>query len=289
VHSVLRQDYPVFEILLLDQSRDNQTEAFIRPLAERDPRIRYVRLQERGLSRAYNRGAARARHELLAFTDDDCVAPPGWLAAVARAFGEHEDVGLVYGQVLGPLEPQDRGEQGVIPTLPVERLERLSRRDGFRVFGMGANCAARRSLLLRLGGFDEVLGGGGPLQSAQDFDFAYRVYRDGGVILLDPRVVVHHYGFRSDADWPATVGSYGVGVGGFYFKHVRAGDAYAAAMLARLITLGTARLIKRLVLAQPSRHYRTYLGHLAVGMWRSRAFGVDRRRRLYRLPARTIG
>ena len=284
---MLDQEYSIFEVLVLDQSRDNRTATVIRRLAGHDDRLRYLRLSERGLSRAYNCGAAGSRHELLAFTDDDCVAPAGWLDAVAHAFADEPDAGLVYGQVLGPAEPEGSNEGGVVPTLHIAKLERLSRRDGFRVFGMGANCAARRSLVLRLGGFDEALGGGGPLQSAQDFDFAYRVFLDGGVIMLDPRIVVHHYGFRTNTEWPVTVGSYGIGVGAFYFKHVRAGDAYAAALLARLLVTGTVRTLKRIVLAQPSVHYRTYLGHLVVGMWRSRAYPVDRRKRLYRSPAAT--
>ena len=36
--------------------------------------------------------------------------------------------------------------------------------------------------------FDEVLGGGGPLRSSQDYDLAYRAYQAGGVILLRPEV-----------------------------------------------------------------------------------------------------
>ena len=282
IRSVLDQAYPEFEVLVVDQSRDAGTEAIVVALAREDSRLAYVRLTERGLSRAYNRGVAEARHELLAFTDDDCVVPQGWLAAISCAFTEQSDVGLLYGQVLGPIDPEAHGEDGVVPTLTIARLERLSRKEGFRVFGMGANFAARRSLVLRLGGFDQVLGGGGPLQSAQDFDFAYRVHHEGGVILLDPRVMVHHYGFRSHADWPATVRSYGVGVGGFYFKHVRAGDAYAAVLLSRIFAKGVVRLAKRLVLAQPARLYWTYLRHLTIGMWMSRSYGIDRQLRLYR-------
>jgi GT2 family glycosyltransferase len=282
VESVLAQDYPNFDVLVLDQSRDDRTEELVRVLAAKDARLHYVRLLERGLSRAYNAAVARAGSELLAFTDDDCVAPSGWLTAVARSFAEHADAGLVYGQVLNPIEPEAlRLDEGAIPTLPIGKLERLSRKDGFRVFGMGANFAARRSTILRIGGFDEVLGGGGPLQSAQDFDLGFRIYRDGGTILLDPRVVVHHYGFRSHADWPAVIGSYGVGVGGFYLKHVRAGDPYAALLLAREWLLWQARLVKGLLLHQPTKPSRTYLRHLAAGMWRSRAYRVDRRRRLY--------
>lgn len=285
VRSVLDQEYRHFEVVVMDQSRSDATERAVTGAVGDDARLRYVRLAERGLSLAYNRGADQARHELLAFTDDDCVAPAGWLAAIATGFAEHPDVGLIYGQVLGPLE-EDAGREsgGEIPTLGIPKLERLSRKDGFRVFGMGADFAAKRSLVLRLGGFDEVLGGGGPLQSAQDFDFAFRVYRDGGAILLDPRVIVHHYGFRSHADWPATVGSYGVGVGGFIFKHVRVGDAYATALLARIWLSAPLRLLKRVLLRQPVASYWGFLRHLASGMWRSRAYRIDRRLRLYTRP-----
>ena len=37
-----------------------------------------------GLSRAYNIGIRETRGEVLAFTDDDCVAPPDWIAAIKR-------------------------------------------------------------------------------------------------------------------------------------------------------------------------------------------------------------
>jgi len=285
VRSVLDQQYPDFEVLVIDQSQGDATERAVTGAVADDARLRYVRLMERGLSLAYNEGTHRARHELLAFTDDDCIAPAGWLPAIARSFAEHPDVGLIYGQVLGPIET-DAGPGGgaEVPTLPIAKLERLSRREGFKVFGMGADFAARRSLVLRLGGFDEVLGGGGPLESAQDFDFAFRVYRDGGTILLDPRVVVHHYGFRSHDEWPATLGSYGVGVGGFMLKHVRVGDAYAMLLLVRIWLLAALRLLKRLLLRQPVGTYWGFLCHLASGMWRSRAYGIDHRLRLYTRP-----
>jgi GT2 family glycosyltransferase len=282
LQSVLLQDYGDFEVLILDQSRDDGTETITRERAANDSRVRYWRLDQRGLSRAYNRGVERARGELVAFTDDDCVAPPGWLRAVANAFTREPGAELVYGQVLGPIDPQDRrAGEGEIPTLPIPKLQRLSKRDGFRVFGMGANFATRRAAWKRVGGFDEILGGGGPLQSAQDFDYAYRVFLGGGTILLDPAVVVHHYGFRPNSEWPDTVGSYGIGVGGFYSKHIRAGDGYAFLLFARSILKVVARMLKREVLARPTAVQRTYLRHVAAGVWKSLGFGVDRRRRLY--------
>ena len=68
---------------------------------------------------------------------------------------------------------------------------------------MGANFAARRRLFDAIGGFDEILGGGGPLRSSQDYDLAYRTYRAGRVILLRPEVTLRHDGRREAEDWPA--------------------------------------------------------------------------------------
>jgi GT2 family glycosyltransferase len=147
---------------------------------------------------------------------------------------------------------------------------------------MGANFAARRTLFDRVGLFDEVLGGGGPLQSSQDFDFVYRVYKSGESTLLEPDVVVYHHGFRSHVQWPSMMGSYGMGVGGFCLKHVRMGDLYAARLLLRFLALGSARLVKRVLTLKPAGGQWAFLRSLVAGMARSFRFPIDRRLRLYR-------
>jgi GT2 family glycosyltransferase len=241
-----------------------------------------VRLRTPGLSRAYNAGVREARAELLAFTDDDVVAPPDWLRSIAVAFAGHPRVGLLYGQVLIPPELEAReNRDGVTPALPIPERRVLDREHGFRVFGMGANFAARRTLFERVGDFDEVLGGGGPLQSSQDFDFIYRVFKAGESTLLEPDVVVYHHGFRSHAEWPATVRSYGVGVGGFCFKHVRLGDPYAAWLLGQFLFVAAARVAKRLLTLRRAGIQWAYLSNIVGGMRRSLRFPIDRRRRVY--------
>ena len=273
--SLAAQDYPRFEVLVVDQSREPATRAMVEARAAHDRRFRYVRLDEAGLSRAYNTGVRAAWSDLLAFTDDDCTAPADWLAAIALAFERHPEADLLYGQVLVPpaLEGAENAS-GFTPALPIPERRLLSRDTGFQVFGMGANFAARRRVFERVGLFDEVLGGGGPLESSQDFDFVYRVYRAGGSTLLEPDVLVHHHGFRSHEEWPATLRSYGVGVGGFYLKHVRAGDLYAVRLLLAHLVAWSARTLRR-------RADWTYVRSVFRGMRRSFQFRVDRRRRLY--------
>jgi GT2 family glycosyltransferase len=290
--SLAAQSHRAYEVLVVDQSRSDVTRAMLTERGESDSRFRYLRLAEPGLSRAYNAGIGATSGPILAFTDDDCTAPADWLESIERAFDQHPDVELLYGQVLLPSELEARENlDGFTPSLPIPRRRVLSRRRGFQVFGMGANFAARRRLFERVGPFDEVLGGGGPLESSQDFDFVYRVYRDGGATLLEPDVVVRHHGFRSHTEWPATVRSYGIGVGGFYLKHVRAGDLYAARLLAAYLAVWSARSLRRWTRRGRSKADWSYVGNLFAGMRRSFQFDVDRRRRLYepRRPATKEG
>jgi glycosyltransferase involved in cell wall biosynthesis len=282
LESLTEQAYARFEIVVVDQSRSDATERLVRRWAQARCPVRYVRLEQPGLSRAYNAGIESSKGSIIAFTDDDCVAPEGWLASVARAFDRHPQVALLYGQVLVPTELEAKENiEGITPALPIPDRRLLDHSHGFRVFGMGANFAARRGLFDLVGGFDEVLGGGGPLQSSQDFDFAYRVFRCRQTTLLEPDVVVFHYGFRSHAEWPATVRSYGIGVGGFYSKHIRAGDPYAARLLLGHVAVECARWLKHALTRQPARLQLTYLRNIASGMRRSFDFRVDRDLRLY--------
>jgi GT2 family glycosyltransferase len=238
-----------------------------------------------GLSRAYNVGAGLTSGPILAFTDDDCVARPDWLSSIARAFAAEPDAELMYGRVALPSDLV--AAAGEVPVLPIARAERIDRRSGFRLYGMGANFAMRRQLITRIGGFDEILGGGGPLRSSQDFDLQYRAYLAGATVLLRPDVSVDHYGLRTAAQWPATLRAYGVGDGAFYMKHVRCGDLLAASMLARRLTRTAARQLRHLL--DPSRPSQaSYLRAVIEGMRESIRYPVDRPRRMY-LPRTAAG
>ncbi|MCC2670544.1 MAG: glycosyl transferase family 2 [Armatimonadetes bacterium] len=288
LESIAECDYPSFDLHVMDQSTNTLTRQAVEALTEkyRDRcAIRYHHLTKAGLSRAYNAGMTASDGELLAFTDDDCIVPSDWLAQIAAAFAGDPEAGLIYGQVLIPTSlREDVAAGNIVPALPIPRRERLSRRDGFKVFGMGANMAIRRSLLEHVKGFDEALGGGGPLRSSQDFDFAYRTYRSGMAILLVPEVWVDHYGVRTRAQWPATLEAYGIGDGAFYGKHVRCGDTRAAWLLAKTLLRSWAREVRRTARAR-SWTRDIYGRNLMVGFRHGARFAIDREFRLYRETA----
>ncbi len=278
IQSVLANDYASFDLTVIDQSTTDATRQVVEPLAAADPRLHYVHVDEAGLSRAYNNGIGRTTGEIIAFTDDDCIVAPDWLTTIANAFAAEPDGELLYGQVLAAGDTSE--DITGTPALEIPVAERLSRQDGFKVFGMGANFAARRSLFTSLGGFDTVLGGGGALRSSQDYDLAYRAYRSGHVILLRPDVSLRHDGRRDAEDWPALLTAYGTGDGAFYTKHIRCRDPYALWLLLKQFGGTMARWVAKTVLGRkPTSMY--YLRGILSGIRGSFRFKIDRTTRMY--------
>ena len=280
VTSVLTNYHPDFELIVIDQSSDDSTKNALSDAIANSPQLRYVHTTRVGLSAAYNAGIKMSSGELLAFTDDDCVAPPDWLTSIEQAFADSPKADFLYGQVLLP--DSLVGSDGVVPTLAIPRQEMIGRPNRFRVFGMGANFAARRTLFDTVGYFDEVLGGGGPLRSSQDTDFQYRVYQAGLQTLLSPNVKIDHYGLRNADQWPATLLAYGVGDGAFYLKHARCGDLIAIRLFTRRVFREALAYPVRLVRGHRSRN--SYLRGLVAGARASFKFSVNRTSRVYVLP-----
>jgi glycosyltransferase involved in cell wall biosynthesis len=277
VGSVLALDYPDYDVTVIDQSTSDATRLVLEQFGA-DERLRYLHFDEAGLSRAYNNGIRESDGEIIAFTDDDCIVPVDWLTNIVKAFDAERDGELLYGAV----EPFESGEgHDLTPLLEVPQEQRLSRRDTrYKVFGMGANFAARRRLFQRVGFFDELLGGGAPLRSSQDYDLAYRTYEAGGVILLRPEVTLRHDGRREVEDWPALLLNYGHGDGAFYMKHTRCGDLLATWLLVRQLCRVTSRFLVKKVIGRRPNDFN-YVRGVIAGARASFKYDVDRRARLY--------
>jgi glycosyltransferase involved in cell wall biosynthesis len=278
IEMVLANRYPNFDLTIIDQSTNDETETIVRAISQHDARVRYQRMTTSGLSRAYNQAIVSTSGDTLVFTDDDCLAPPDWIDNVVTAFGREPDGELLYGQVIAAF-PEAGGDK-LTPVLVINKPERLDRKHGFRVFGMGANFAARRSLFERIGLFDVALGGGGPLKSSQDFDLAYRAYRHGAVTLLRPEVVMRHDGRREIEDWPTLLLAYGFGDGAFYSKHVRCRDPYAMWLTLKVFAKTTAKVVIKRALGEKTLNAQ-YLKGLVHGVRGGMKFNVDRATLLY--------
>ncbi|MBN1451333.1 MAG: glycosyltransferase [Anaerolineales bacterium] len=96
--SVLEQDYPRLEYLVVDGvSTDNSVE-IIKKYTDR--LAWWVSEKDSGQAEAINKGFSRARGEILAWLNSDDYYLPGAIAAAVKIFQENPDVVLVYGNML---------------------------------------------------------------------------------------------------------------------------------------------------------------------------------------------
>ena len=202
------------ETLVIDNAPSSTA---TRSVVNEFPRVRYVLEPTRGLNVARNRALLEARGEIVAFTDDDAVPEPEWLAALLRNF-QTARTACVTGLTL----------PAVLDT-PAQELfeEHCTFARGFkrRLFdgevdnplaagpvGAGANMAVHRDTVLQLGGFDERLDGGQPTKSGGDHEMFTRIMRAGLRIVYEPAAVSWHSHRQTLEEVRQTVYGYGVGV-----------------------------------------------------------------------------
>lgn len=97
LESVLAQTVGCWEAVVVDDGSTDGTEAVVKSFA--DPRIRYIRQPNRGVSAARNRGIEEARFDTIAFLDSDDLWMPDKLERQLGFLAAHPEVGFLYGQI----------------------------------------------------------------------------------------------------------------------------------------------------------------------------------------------
>ncbi|HXH05509.1 MAG TPA: glycosyltransferase family 2 protein [Vicinamibacterales bacterium] len=188
-----------YEIVVADNGSTDDTRRVVEAAAaERRVPVVYLRDDRPGKPFALNTALTRARGRLLAFTDDDVLPSRTWLSAIVRAFDRHR-ADFVAGRILplweAPppawLSPALYGVLGT-PDAGVERLP-IRAGENEHVMPIGANMAASRAALERVGGWDPALGKlEGTLRTGEDHDLFCRMLAAGLTGVYEPAAVVHH-------------------------------------------------------------------------------------------------
>ncbi len=245
VESLLQLDYPDFEVIVVDNRAANNK----RPLPEfrENARLRIVEESRPGVSAARNCGAAVARGDFFAFTDDDVVVDKGWLRALGARFALDRSIDAIGGLVL-PAElnaqPQLWFEEfygGFSQSFQASTV-RLSDHDRADVlfpynagrFGAGCNIAMRRSAFNSIGGFDLDLGVGTPTRGGEDLAMFLKLLFSGGTLAFEPAALVRHHHRRTYGAFMKQVYSYGIGLGAMYTALVRENPRHLWAMVRRV-------------------------------------------------------
>ena len=269
VESILSNRDADYEIVVVDQSTNHLTRDALAKFAA-TPNLRLVRSNTQGSGRARNIGLKVARGPIVLFTDDDCRVPTHWIATMAACFAQDPRIGVVFCNVIAG--PHDQ-EAGFVPTY-VRDDDQLVRTlaEKRRARGIGAGFGVRRKGMLKLGGFDAMLGPGARFSSNEEGDLAVRALLHGWWIYETCSVAVVHDGFRTWAEGKALGKRNGIGVGAAYAKPLKCGHwRFAPVVLYESFGVALGQPLRQLLHGQRPRGLRAfwYFWQGFVVGWRS--------------------
>jgi cellulose synthase/poly-beta-1,6-N-acetylglucosamine synthase-like glycosyltransferase len=154
---VLEQDYPVFEVIVVDDGSWDSTPAVLMELQKNYPRLKLLEIKEdsvyaHGKKLALTIGIKSAQYEHLVFIDADCYpASKDWLKQMVQTFDDKTDIVLGYGAYAnkkGLLNKLIR-----MDTLRIGTQYLSLALAGMTYMGIGRNLAYRKSFFMKQKGF----------------------------------------------------------------------------------------------------------------------------------------
>lgn len=234
LRSVVEQDIDEeYEILVVDSSTDGTEKMILRLF----PTVTVLHQADKTIpGTARNIGAQKAKGEILAFTDSDCIVDRTWLREIVKNV-EHNHP-IVGGSVENarPENPISRAEYFI----EFREFSRYSPKREVR-FLPSCNFAIRKEIFDDLGGFPAI-------RASEDTLFAYKLTQQNFTIFFDPSIKISHLNRDKLTPYLANqfiLGKYGALVrkivpmpGGFFVK-----IPYAFPLLPLVRTLRTLQFL----------------------------------------------
>ena len=202
ITDLLKQDYPDFEVLVVDQTKNHQpeTQTYLEETAK-SGKIKLFQVDWASLPGARNYGVERSRGDIILFVDDDIELPEGYLKAHAQVFMDNDGVGAVAGRVFDRMKLADR------PDLTIDYLPKEAMDPGIAWYyidlvhttkpqqvltARGCNMSFRRAVFEKHGlRFDERFRGNAVREES---DFCLQLRQTGYIVWYSPEAHLIHIG-----------------------------------------------------------------------------------------------
>lgn len=88
------------EIIVIDDGSTDDTPS----ITKKYKKVRYFRNNRKGHGAGCNLGIKKAKGEIIAFIDDDCIADKDWLKNILLTFNKHKEVSGIGGAIINPYD-----------------------------------------------------------------------------------------------------------------------------------------------------------------------------------------
>jgi glycosyltransferase involved in cell wall biosynthesis len=169
INSLLNQNYKDYEVIIVDDGSTDGTDKFLENI--KDKKLTFFKQKNLYPAVARNTGIKHAKGNIIAFTDDDCIADKNWLKEIENCFEENKDILAVEGKTTSydttPFTKQVINENG-------QKYNTC-------------NLAVYKKILIEIDCFDEDY----PFGTLEDQDLAARILRKGKIKFCDKAIIVH--------------------------------------------------------------------------------------------------
>jgi cellulose synthase/poly-beta-1,6-N-acetylglucosamine synthase-like glycosyltransferase len=187
IESVLVQQYPIEEIIVVDDGSTDNTRAVVESFGER---IRYIHQSNQGISAARNNGIGIAKGDWIAFLDADDWWMPEKIRLQMEVAVREPEAALIY---TGAWRITPDGSRELLAATAVRQLWPTLRY--CNCVSGGSSAIVRRDALVAEGGFDENL------RACEDWDMWIRLARKYKFAMVPAPVT-------AIAVWPQSVSSH---------------------------------------------------------------------------------
>lgn len=182
IRSILCQTYGEFELLIVDDGSDDDTESVVRGIP--DERIRYIKCTKNaGPAAARNEGVRQSRYSYIAFHDSDDEWTKDKLEkqmAVLKA--ADADTGMVYCSY--------QTDDGMV--FPLEIFSREQRQGNIFPYLLHGNMVGTPTMLMRKECFEKAGGFNENLRCLEDYEFVLRFAHEYRIAYIDEHLLRVH-------------------------------------------------------------------------------------------------
>lgn len=187
LETLARLDYPRdrFEVIVVEDGSETPPDRVVASFRH-ELDVTLLLQPHAGPAAARNTGAARARGEFLAFTDDDCAPAPTWLQALEAHFARAPEA-AVAGRTVNALG--DNVYSAASQLLVSYLCEYYNADPQAARFSTSNNLAAPAHCFRQIGGFDHITFRSA---AAEDREFCDRWLHTGYRLVYAPDALVYH-------------------------------------------------------------------------------------------------
>lgn len=181
ISTLALQSFSNFEIIIVDQNMDDRINSIIQRARHLGLNLQHLRHHPPNLAQARNQGINAAVAPWIGFPDDDCWYEPNTLERLFHRSQQHDKPQGVIGRWV----EQD-------PALSPASLC-WKKSSHFRDLPVSSiTLFLHKTVINRVGGFDDRLGVGQWFGAAEETDIVLRALKDGANIVYDPTIWLHH-------------------------------------------------------------------------------------------------